>query len=97
MVVVGGVLGDGVEIVVGKERVDFVIVVLGVYNYCGLALISFIIYCISAELLGESYSWRTKWHCSSYFSKFLQFSLPIAIQPLSHTHIRSGGEAKCAV
>ena len=41
MVVVGGVLGDGVEIVVGKERVDFVIVVLGVYNYCSLALINF--------------------------------------------------------
>ena len=38
---VGGVLGDGVEIVVGKERVDFVIVVLGVYNYGSLALISF--------------------------------------------------------
>jgi len=40
--VVGGVLGDGAEIVVGKERVDFVIVVLDVYNYCCLALISFI-------------------------------------------------------
>ena len=41
MVVVGGVLGDGAEIVVGKERVDIVIVVLGVYNYCSLALTSF--------------------------------------------------------
>ena len=41
MVVIGGVLVDGAAIVVGKERVDFVIVVLGVYNYCSLALISF--------------------------------------------------------
>ena len=38
---VGGVLGNGVEIVVGKERVDFVIVVLGVYNYSSLTLINF--------------------------------------------------------
>jgi len=36
-----GPCGDGGEIVVGKELVDFVIVVLGVYNYCSLALISF--------------------------------------------------------
>jgi len=41
VVVVGGVLGDGAEIVVGKERVDFVVVVLGVSNFCGLALTSF--------------------------------------------------------
>jgi len=41
VVVVGSVLGDGLEIVVGKERVDFVIVVLGVNNYCSLSLISF--------------------------------------------------------
>ena len=41
MVVGGGALGDGVEIVVGKDRVDFVIVVLGVYNFCSLALINF--------------------------------------------------------
>jgi len=41
VVTAGGVLGNGAEIVVGKERVDFVSVVLGVYNYCCLALISF--------------------------------------------------------
>ena len=41
VVVVGGVLGDSMEIVVGKEHVDFVSVVLGVNNYCSLALISF--------------------------------------------------------
>ena len=41
MVVVGGVFADGAEIIVGKERLDFVVVVLGVYNYYCLALVSF--------------------------------------------------------
>jgi len=40
VVVAGGVLGDGAEIIVRKERVDFVVVVLSVYNYC-LAFVSF--------------------------------------------------------
>ena len=38
---VGGVLGVGAEIIVGKERVEFVVLVLGVYNYCCLGLVSF--------------------------------------------------------
>jgi len=39
--VVGGVLGDGAEIIVRKEHLDFVVVVLGVCNYYCLALDSF--------------------------------------------------------
>jgi len=41
VVVVGGVLGVGSEIIVGKECVDFVVLVLGVNNYYRLALVSF--------------------------------------------------------
>jgi len=37
VVVVGGILGDSAEIVVGKERVDFVVAVLGVCNYFSCA------------------------------------------------------------
>jgi len=36
----GGILGDSAKIVVGKECVDFFIVVMGVYNYCRLAFVS---------------------------------------------------------
>jgi len=35
-----GVLGDGTEVVAGKELMDFVIVVLGVDDYRRLAFIS---------------------------------------------------------
>jgi len=38
---VGGVLGDGAEVTAGKELMDFVVVVLGVNDYCRLAFISF--------------------------------------------------------
>jgi len=38
VVVVGGVLGKCAEIIVGKESLDFVVVVLSVYNYYCLAL-----------------------------------------------------------
>jgi len=40
VVVVCGVLGDGTEVVPGKELMDFVIVVLGVDDYRRLAFIS---------------------------------------------------------
>ena len=40
MVVVCGVLGDGTEVVAGKELMDFVVVVLGVDDYHSLAFIS---------------------------------------------------------
>jgi len=41
VVVVGRVLGDGAEVIAGKELMDFVVVVLGVNDYCRLAFISF--------------------------------------------------------
>jgi len=41
VVVVGGVLRDGAEVIVGKELMDFVIVFLGINDYCRLAFISF--------------------------------------------------------
>ena len=40
VVVVCGVLGDGTEVVAGKEFMDFVVVVLGVDDYRRLAFIS---------------------------------------------------------
>jgi len=40
VVIVGGVLGDGVEIIVRKECMDFSVVVTSVYNYCRLAFVS---------------------------------------------------------
>ena len=40
MVIAGGIIGDGAEIIVRKECVDFFIVGMGVYNYCCLAFVS---------------------------------------------------------
>ena len=40
MIIAVGILGDGAEVIVGKDCVDFFIVVMGVYNYCCLAFVS---------------------------------------------------------
>jgi len=39
--VVSGALGDGAEIIAGKELMEFIVLVLGVYDYCRLPFISF--------------------------------------------------------
>ena len=40
MVIAGGILGNGADIIVRKECVDFFIAVMGVYNYYCRAFVS---------------------------------------------------------
>ena len=39
MVVASGIFGNGAEVIIRKECVDFFIVVMGVYNYYCLAFV----------------------------------------------------------
>ena len=96
MVVVCGVLGDGTEVVAGKELMDFVIVVLGVDDYRRLAFISLGV--LSSRFAHNARSQEHKaccimfqsclpCSCLLYHRKYYAFNVGFLINRISPVHV----------